>query len=325
VGRSYLADACFCVIIAYFCHWLDLHKIRCFACQMQTLSKLRQFAMNNVGGTEIPRLAIHKIDQPTELTPLIYDPSVCLILQGAKRTVIGDQVINYGTGSSLVVAAELPAMGQVLEASAAAPFLAIVLTIDPAGLAEAIKRVPTIQPNSDHSYGVEPASDLLLESWGRFVSMLERPGEIPALASLCEQELLYRLLMGPNGTLLHQIGASDTVLARIRTTMDYIRTHHAERIEVSAMADLAGMSLTTFHRRFKAVTGVSPLQYLKQIRLHEAKRCLVAKEGSAASIAFRVGYESASQFSREYRRMFGLPPAQDAAAARELAKVAFQI
>lgn len=279
--------------------------------------------MNNVGITEIPRLAIHKIDQPTELVPLIYDPSICLVLQGAKRTIIGDNVIDYGGGTSLVVAAELPALGQVVEATAAKPFLALVLTIDLERLDEAIGRTPHMDGAHDHSYGVEPASELLLESWGRLVSMLDRPDEIPALASLCEQELLYRLLIGRNGFLLRQIGTKDSDLARIRRVMEHMRLHHPERIEVTDLADLAGMSLTTFHRRFKSVSGISPLQYLKQVRLHEAKRRLVANEDNAAMVAFRVGYESASQFSREYRRMFGLPPVQDAAAARALAKNTF--
>lgn len=269
----------------------------------------------------MPRLAIHKMDQPTELVPLIYEPSACLILQGAKRTIIGDKVLNYGAGSCLLIAAELSAMGQVSEASMRQPFLALALSIDTVLLGEVMRRAPDTGKAQDDSYGVEPASDLMIETWGRLLAMFDRPDEIPALAPLSEQELLYRLLVGPNGPLLRQIGATDSDLARIRRTMAYIRNHHADRIEVSAMADLAGMSLTTFHRRFKNVTGVSPLQYQKQIRLHEAKRCLIAHEGSAASVAFRVGYESASQFSREYRRLFGMPPVQDAAAARELAKV----
>ncbi|MEM8985918.1 MAG: AraC family transcriptional regulator [Pseudomonadota bacterium] len=261
---------------------------------MSTASDLCQVAARHAGSEAIPRLVIHKLERPSELAPLIYEPSVCLILQGKKRTIIGGEVLDYGAGSCLVIAAELSALGQVTEATASHPFLAAALSIDTTVLSDVIQKTPNIDGSQTKSFALRSASDRLIDTWGRLLTLLERPEEIPALAPLCEHELLYRLLIGPIGPLLRQIGA---------------------------MAELAGMSLTTFHRRFKTVTGVSPLQYQKQIRLHEAKRCLVAREGNASSIAFRVGYESTSQFSREYRRLFGMPPMQDAAAARELAKI----
>ncbi|MEM8985236.1 MAG: AraC family transcriptional regulator [Pseudomonadota bacterium] len=289
---------------------------------MPSLSDLCQIAARHAGSEAIPGLVLHKLDQPSELVPLIYEPSVCLILQGKKRTVIGDEVLDYGAGSCLVIAAELSALGQVTQATVNKPFLAAVMSINTALLSEVIQKTPnSVDSSKADSFALRSASDLLIETWRRLLAMLERPEEIPALAPLCERELLYRLLTGPIGPLLRQVGATDSDLSRIRQTMEYIRNNHADRIEVSAMANLAGMSLTTFHRRFKTVTGVSPLQYQKQVRLHEAKRCLVAREGNASSVAFRVGYESTSQFSREYRRMFGMPPMQDAAAARELAKI----
>ena len=288
---------------------------------MTTLSALAHLAIKHSGTTDIPRLAIHKMDQPTKLEPLIYEPCVCLILQGAKRTIIGGQELTYATGACLVVAAELSAMGQIAEASPAEPFLALALTLDPLRLSDAMQNIPGAAETHNESFALQSASDVLIEIWGRLLGLLEHPTEIGALFELYERELLYRLLSGPIGPLLRQIGMSDSNLARIRRTMEHIRRHHAERIEVASMAEIAGMSLTTFHRRFKSITGVSPLQYQKQIRLHEAKRILIASEGSAASVAYRVGYESASQFSREYRRLFGMPPLQDAAAARELARI----
>ncbi|MEM7074744.1 MAG: AraC family transcriptional regulator [Pseudomonadota bacterium] len=288
---------------------------------MKILSDLVPLALKHAGTTAIPRLALYKVDQPTELVPLIYEPSVCLILQGEKRTIIGDKVLDYASGSCLVIAAELSALGQITRASASAPFLALALSIDVARLSEVMRTAPASDHSGDDSFALQSASDLLIETWGRLLKMLDHPHDIQALAPLCEHELLYRFLAGPTGPFLRQIGTAGSDLARIRQTMDFIREHHADRLEVNAMAELAGMSLTTFHRRFKKVTGASPLQYQKQVRLHEAKRCLVAREGNAASVAYRVGYESASQFSREYRRLFGLPPLQDAAASRELAKV----
>jgi len=256
---------------------------------------------------------------------LIYEPNVCLILQGAKRTIIGDKVLEYGQGACLAITAELSALGQIAKASVQEPFVALVLSIDLDCLIEVMHKSPNIHSFDSYSYGLETASDVLIDAWGRLLSLMDRPEEIPVLATLFEQELMFRLLKSPVGPFLRQLGSMNSDLTRIRKAIGYIRDHHADKIEIADMADLAGMSLTTFHRRFKKVTGVSPLQYQKQIRLHEAKRYLVACEGSAASAAFQVGYESTSQFSREYRRLFGMPPAQDAAAARELAKVSPQI
>ena len=300
---------------------IDAAKSQCFCCSMQTLLPLCDVASRHAGSSAIPRFAIHKMDRPNELMPLLYEPSVCLILQGAKRTIIGGRELNYSAGSCLVIAAELSALGQVSEASPAQPFLALALMLDPIRLSDAMQNTPDAMESYDESFALQSASDVLIDVWGRLLRLFDRPSEVAALSELYERELLFRLLSGPMGPLLRQIGSSDSNLTRIRRTMDHIRQHHAERIEVATMADLAGMSLTTFHRRFKQVTGISPLQYQKQVRLHEAKRILIASEGSAASVAYRVGYESASQFSREYRRLFGMPPLQDAAAARELAKL----
>ncbi|MTI02093.1 AraC family transcriptional regulator [Roseibium sp. RKSG952] len=288
---------------------------------MKQISDLKALALKHAGSSAIPDLEIHKLDQPTELIPLIYEPSVCLILQGEKRTIIGEKVLDYSGGSCLMIAAELSALGQVTRASVSEPFLALALTINTTKLADAMRKAPISEHSGDQSFGLQSASELLIETWGRLLGMLDRPDEIQALGPLYEQELLYRFLVGPMGPFLRQIGTADSDLSRIRQTMEFIRQHHAERLEVRELAELAGMSLTTFHRRFKKVAGISPLQYQKQFRLHEAKRYLVAREGNAASVAYRVGYESTSQFSREYRRLFGLPPLQDAAAARELAKV----
>lgn len=300
---------------------IDAGLPECFSDAMQSLDDLCQIAIRHAGSTAIAHLAIHKLDHPTELAPLIYEPCVCLILQGAKRTFIGGKELNYAAGACLVVAAELSAMGQVYQASPGQPFLALALFIDPIRLSDALRTMPDSVDRFEESFALQQASDVLIETWRRILQLYDRPHEIGALAELHERELLFRLLSGPIGPLLRQIGSADSHLARIRRCMDHIRQHHAERIEVASMAALAGMSLTTFHRRFKKVTGASPLQYQKQVRLHEAKRMLVASQGSAASVAYQVGYESASQFSREYRRLFGMPPLQDAAAARELAKM----
>lgn len=282
---------------------------------------LIDLVQRHVGQTSIPGLIVHKIDHVTDPEPLIYDPFVCLILQGAKRLFVGGTTIDYSATCNLVIATELSAMGQVTSASPEQPLLALALTLNTEKLSDAADSIEGIPNTEPKAFYVGPTSELELDAWTRLVELLDRPSEIPALSPLREKELLYRLLLGPLGKILRQLGSQDSGLSRIRKIMSHIRVHHAETLEVTQLAKLAGMSPTTFHRKFKSVAGLSPLQYQKQIRLHEAKRHLVAQTGNAASVAFQVGYESASQFSREYRRLFGRPPSQDAAVARELTKI----
>lgn len=263
--------------------------------------------------TAISRLHVFTIDNPTPLAALIYDPIACLVLQGAKRTIIGDQVLEYAAGHSMIVAAEVAAMGQVCEASTDEPYLALNLFIDPAVIAALILEMSGMpEPPTDKGFGVSKAGPQLLDAWGRLVSLLDRPEEIPVMAHHLEHELMFRLLMGPQGALLRQIASNDGRLAHIRRAMSWIRDHYAEHLSIDAMATVAGMSVSVFHRRFKAVTGQSPLQYQKHIRLHEARWRLVSDQAEAATVGFAVGYESASQFSREYKRLFGAPPRRDA-------------
>lgn len=204
-------------------------------------------------------------------------------------------------------------MGQVVEATPAQPFLCLNLRIDPIAVASLLHdtdglREASVQPG----YGVEPASPSLLEAWRRLANLLDQPDEIQVMARHLEQELIFRLLMGRHGGLLRQIATSDSPLSQIRRVMTWVRKHHADRLSVDSMAAVAGMSASVFYRRFKAVAGMSPLQYQKQIRLHEARRKLVTEQAESATVAYAVGYESASQFSREYKRLFGAPPRRDA-------------
>ncbi|MCC5087092.1 helix-turn-helix domain-containing protein, partial [Xanthomonas campestris] len=164
--------------------------------------------------------------------------------------------------------------------------------------------------------GVDTASASLLGAWGRLLELLDHPSEIPFMARSLEHELMFRLLMSPNGGLLRQIAGADSRLMHIRKAMAWIRDHHTEHLDFKAVAGLAGMSVSVFYDRFKAVAAVSPLQYQKSIRLHEARRRMVADKVSAAEVGFAVGYESASQFSREYKRLFGVPPRRHAKEAR---------
>ncbi len=282
---------------------------------MTDLDNIRAIALRHAGAPHpaMPRLHIYRVDNPTDAGGLIYQPVVCLVLQGRKRTFIGDGVFEYGPSECMVVAAELTAMGQVCEASTDEPYLALNLYLDPAVISTILLDMNGLaEPAIGSGFGVAKAGPALLDAWCRFAGLLDQPDEIPVLASHLEHELMFRLLMGPHGALLRQIAGADTRLSNIRRAMAFVRSHYAEHLSIDAMAAVAGMSVSVFHRRFRAVTGVSPLQYQKHIRLHEARRRLVTEQAEAATVGYAVGYGSASQFSREYKRLFGAPPRRDA-------------
>jgi AraC-like DNA-binding protein len=286
---------------------------------MSELDTIRAIAMRHAGraSLKLPRLFAYTLDHTTEVDPLIYDPAVSLVIQGTQRMFIGDKMFEYGPGQSMIVAAEIAALGQVCEASSDRPFIAIGLYLDPALLSDLILEMAAMpELPMESGYGVSTASASLLGAWGRLVDLLDRPTEIPVMAQSLEHELMFRLLMGPHGGLLRQIAGSDSRLMHIRKAMAWIRDHYTEHLDFKAVAALAGMSVSVFYDRFKTVAAVSPLQYQKYIRLHEARRRMIANQAGAAEVAFAVGYESASQFSREYRRLFGAPPGQDSKRAK---------
>lgn len=286
---------------------------------MSELDKIRTIAMRHAGRSnpKLPRLFAYTLDHTTEIDPLIYDPAASLVIQGTQRMFIGDKMFEYGPGQSMIVAAEITALGQVCEASQDSPFVAVGLFLDPALLSDLILEMAAMPETPIESgYGVSTASASLLGAWGRLLELLDRPSEIPIMAQSLEHELMFRLLMGPHGGLLQQIAGSNTRLLHIRKAMGWIRDHYTERLDFKEIAALAGMSASVFYDRFKAVAAVSPLQYQKYIRLHEARRRMIANQAGAAEVAFAVGYESASQFSREYRRLFGAPPGLDTKRAK---------
>lgn len=247
----------------------------------------------------------------------MYEPMLCYVLQGAKRVTVGARTFEYRGGSFLTASLNLPAIGQVIEASPEKPYLSFALALDPATIAALLLDLPDA-PGESMAPGlaVSPITPELADPLLRMVRLLDRPEDISVLRPMLEREMLYRILRGPQGPMLRQIGRSDSRLSQIRRAVEWSRKNFAEPLRVEDLADMAGMSVSSFHRHFKAVTSMSPLQYHKQIRLQQARLQLLATPGEAARVAFAVGYESASQFSREYARQFGLPPARDAARLR---------
>ncbi|MBC7682006.1 MAG: AraC family transcriptional regulator [Ferruginibacter sp.] len=269
--------------------------------------------------TAIPRVGLVRSDTPTLPVGVLYQPMLCIVAQGAKRTLLGDTIVGYGAGQYLVVSVDLPITGSVTQASADAPYLALSLELDPAVLADMLLTLPgAAQVAPLPGLAVSPVTPDLLDAAVRLLRLLDRPADIPMLAPLAEREILYRLLTGTQAPMLRQIALAHSRMAQVGRAIGWIRSHFAEPLRIAAVAQQANMSASTFHRHFKAVTAMSPLQYQKQIRLQEARRLLLAGQADAASIGFAVGYESPSQFSREYARMFGQPPVRDAVRLRTL-------
>jgi len=267
----------------------------------------------------IPRLELCVGQTSTGKAPCLYRSMICFILQGSKRVAINDNLLSYDSAQYLISALDLPLIGQILDAGAGQPYVAVSLVLEPALLAELAAIMPPLRENDHEGIGIaiNPMTASLRDTLLRLLSLLDNPNDIPVLAPMAERELLYRLLQGPQGRLLRQIAQPDGPLGRIRRAVQWIRDNHNTQLRIEALCDASGMSRASLHRHFLAMTGLSPLQYQKQLRLQEARQLLLSGEHSASDVAFAVGYESASQFSREYLRQFGAPPARDTRQIRQ--------
>ena len=285
--------------------------------QLQELRALASRAENRPTETGIPRVAMVQGEIPEHLLAAVYDPMINLILTGSKTMTVGDRTFRYDPATYFVMSVDLPAVGAIHPDANGAPYLAVSLTLDPAILASLIHDLPVDVCSTlfDSGFSVAPVNSELLDAWIRMLRLMERPNEIAVLAPGYEREILFRVLQGPLGWMLRDIATPDTALSRVGVAIRWIRGHFAEPIRVEALADMAALSVSAFHRHFKAVTALSPLQYQKRIRLLHARTQLFSGQGNATSVAFDVGYESPNQFSREYSRLFGLPPSQDLAKA----------
>ncbi len=263
-------------------------------------------------GTAIPRLTLIRADEPSAPVPAVYDASFCLIAQGAKRVSLGDHSVVYDPASYLLVSVDLPLVGHVLEANADAPYLCCKIDLDLAALADLITAQGHPAARADLSVlAVYPRDPDLIDAACRLIRLLDNPADIPGLAPLIEREILYRLLSGPHGALLRHMGAADSRLSQVSRAIAAIRQGFKAQLRIDDVAAAAGMSTSSLHAHFKAVTRLTPLEYQKQLRLQEARRLMLAAGASAGAAGFAVGYDSQSQFSREYRRLFGAPPRRD--------------
>lgn len=268
--------------------------------------------------TAVPGLTLYIERDPDVVTYVVSQPVLALIVGGAKRTMLGGRVFQLSPGDYVAVSVDLPATGQVTRA----PYSAVTLALDLSMLGGLIAEPSAPVWGSAPGVEVNRAGADLLDAMLRLVRLLDRPGDIAVLAPSIRREVFWRVLQSPCGPMVRQIALADSRLSQVSRAITWLRTNYAEPARVERLANLAGMSPASFHRHFKAATAMSPLQYQKQIRLQTARALLLAQPGDVAGVGFSVGYESPSQFSREYARQFGAPPARDAARFRDGRNVA---
>lgn len=270
--------------------------------------------------TALPALTIFRSSAPNAPACGLYEPVITVVAQGAKRVTLGEESYVYDQAHYLVTSVDLPVVSQVIQASAKQPCFCFTYALDAARIAEVMAEMRAPAPRTapvQRGLSVSPLSLPLLDTMLRLARLLENPADIPVLAPLIEREVLYRLLSGEQGERLRHIAVNGSQTHQVARAIDWIRRNYALPLRVEDLAHTVNMSVSSLHHHFKAVTAMSPLQYQKRLRLSEARRLMLVEMRDAASAAHQVGYESSSQFNREYSRQYGAPPMRDVAQLRE--------
>src|SRR3984957_20606268 len=268
----------------------------------------------------LPWLALTRGSVPTMCMPTVYQPCLAIVVQGRKRAVLNDEVFHYDALNYLVVGVTLPGLGQVLEASPERPYLSLRLNLNLEEIARLVLQLGDRGPSSataDRGLFVARLDEPLLDSVLRLVKLLDAPEDIDVLAPVVRREIYYRMLRGELGSRLVDLAQSGGGNHRVVRAIEWLKQHYAAPLRIEALAEAVHMSASALHHRFKAVTSMSPLQYQKHLRLHEARRLMFAEGIESARAGHRAGYESPSQSSREYRRLFGAPPRAEIERLRE--------
>lgn len=271
---------------------------------------------DGIHATAIPGLSLIRFSKPSDPAHGMIEPVMCIVAQGRKRTITGDRAVNYDAANFLVVSADTPIIGQVIEATPEAPYLCMKLDLDPAAITELLIDVGGIgggAAEADAAVSVSPLTPELIDAATRLVRLLGSPDDIRILAPMVRRELFYRVLQTDQATRLQQIAVAESRLQQVNRAIGWIKSNYRDSFAIEQVAAEARMSTSSLHVHFKAVTAMSPLQYQKQLRLQEARRLMLAEAVDAATAGHRVGYDSPSQFSREYARTFGAPPLRDVA------------
>lgn len=270
--------------------------------------------------TAIPGLSLFRRVEPTGPTTGMYEPSICMALQGAKRVILGDDSFVYDAHHYLITSVHLPTVVQIIDASQEKPYLGLRLKLDLREISQLMadsKLPPPRAQQSSRGMATGEVTLPLLTAMQRLIDLLAEEQDIPILAPVIQREIIYRLLVGDQGERLRQIAAAGSQSHQIARAIDWLKSNFSQPLHIDDLAAQASMSNSTFHHHFRSMTALSPLQFQKQLRLQEARRLMLAERMDAANAAFQVGYESPSQFSREYNRLFGAPPLRDITKLRQ--------
>ncbi|MBZ9780031.1 AraC family transcriptional regulator [Pseudomonas sp. REP124] len=272
--------------------------------------------------TAIAGLDLFRRDAPAPPAVCMVPPSIVLVVDGAKKMWVGGEAYAYDSSRFLVTSLDIPANSEVTEASSSHPCLGLAFQLDQRMLAELIAQgglPPHNERQSGTGVGVGTVTDAILDAFCRLVALLDEPQAIPVLEPMLRREIHYRLLLSDQAEKLRQVAAIDSHGYRVGRAIDWLKVNFASQLRIDELASQVQMSTSSFHRHFRQLTGMSPLQYQKWLRLSEAKRLMLNEHHDASTASFKVGYESPSHFSREYSRMFGLSPKQDITVLRDLA------
>ena len=272
--------------------------------------------------TAIPGLALFRRTEASEPVTGMYEPSICLVVQGAKHVKLGDESYVYDAQHYLITSVRLPTVVQVIEASEDKPYLGLRLKFSQREVAQLLADSHLPPPKSQQSSrGMATGENTpeLLNAFERLLALLNNEQDIPILAPVIHREIIYRLLTGEQGARLRQIAAAGSQSQQIARAIEWLKDNFTQPLKIDDLAGKASMSTSTFHHHFRSMTALSPLQYTKQLRLQEARNLMLSQRLDAATAAFQVGYESPSQFSREYSRLFGAPPLRDISTLRQMA------
>lgn len=280
----------------------------------------RWTSQQGIQSSAIDGLELIRCDQPSNCGSTVYEPSLCFVIQGTKTILLGDREITYAPLTYLASSVHLPVLGRIVDATPEHPYLAVKLTVEPQEVADLVlelgDKAPPLDPHGpcpevECGLCISSMDERMQSALYRLLSLLDSPGDIAILAPLARREIIYRALIGDMGSRMRKFAAADSQAHRISTVISALKDHYAEPLRIRELADAANMSESTLYHSFKQVTRMSPLQFQKKLRLHEARRLMLAEGLEAATASYRVGYESPSHFSREYSRLFGAPPRAD--------------
>jgi AraC-like DNA-binding protein len=271
--------------------------------------------------TAVPGLSLFRRDEPTGPISAVYEPSICVVAQGAKRVLLGDDTYVYDARHYLITSVHLPTVVQILTASRDKPYLGLMLKLDQREISQLMvdsNLPPPRVQQSSRGMATGEVTLPLLTAVQRLVDLLAEQKDIPILAPIIQREIIYRLLVGDQGARLRQIASAGSQSHQIARAIDWLKSNFTKPLHIDNLAGHVRMSSSTFHHHFRSMTALSPLQFQKQLRLQEARRLMLTEHLDAANAAFQVGYESPSQFNREYNRLFGAPPLRDITNLRQL-------